>query len=166
MEDAGSAAADYQTVLLDCFDPRDRQCEIVRDALRRAGLVNGKLCRLSGVTGGAHPLSQGHPEVRAYFLRGLRIAVQHHGANRIIVVNHENCAMYDMDGCANDAPFHEREVSKACGLLRNAFPNGVEIRGFLCVRAHEGGGYCPELRAVYPNGKNTTPVPSSEHTDE
>jgi len=142
---------DYHVVLAGCIDIR--QWAIVKAFVQQAGLVNGRLHPLSRTFGGGLVFSPIVPgAVRHHYLAALRLAVEHHGVDRVVLVSHEDCGMCQLYApeSANDATYHTQLLGHSCTWLREQLPASVDLHGFLCVRK-ERSIFAENLIRVYPS---------------
>jgi len=68
------------------------------------------------------------PDTREAVLRGLRLALNHHGVEVVEIIDHTDCLAYGkIDG--DEFAFHNERILEAAKILQQAFP--VAVRGRL-----------------------------------
>lgn len=120
-----SAAEAYvaDAVVLTCFDFRINQA--VRKFLRRHGVQSPDMIVIAG---GAKTLASPRNDFeRDFILEQVRLAIQLHRAQRVILMSHSDCATYG--GLAAfqgdpkvEAAHHKQELQRGVDLLKDKFP--------------------------------------------
>jgi len=100
---------------------------------------------LKATAGGARAMLDSPSAVRRWILRDIELVYRLHGARRVILVHHEDCAAYGgsakLGTLAQQRRFHRTQLKRAQRVLRRKFPN-------LTVSAFLAYGYPAKIRVV------------------
>jgi hypothetical protein len=116
-------------VVVCCFDARIRPA--MTECLRRYSIVQADLVIIAG---GALALSSPRTDFdRVFVLEQVHLAIRLHGAARVILMSHSDCATYGGLAAFNgdskrELEHHGRELCRASTVIRKTLP-GVLIKG-------------------------------------
>ncbi len=100
---------------------------------------------LKATAGGVLAMLDSPRMVRRWILRDIDLVYRLHGARRVILVHHEDCAAYGgaakLGNLTQQRRFHRAQLQRAARVLQRHFPK-LTIQGFL---AH---GYPATVRVV------------------
>ena len=123
------------TVVLTCIDFRFR--EFVVPLIRNTfGIDSWDEIKLAG---GAKNISMpGKEGRRETTLDDIGLAVSAHHASTIILLTHQNCGKYAVEGHTFDDPaaeraFHEKELDNAGEIVKKAFPSAKVKLGYVHI---------------------------------
>ena len=112
-------------LVVSCIDFRLQR--LLLEALQTSfGVVDPDMIATSG---GARALAsdQTSPQQQV-ILFDLNLAVTHHGVKQIVLLNHQNCGRYGLEGDtfsdeSAEVAFHRDELTRATAWVRKHFPN-------------------------------------------
>ena len=117
-------------VVLCCFDERIRGA--VQKFLRRRGILHPDMII---VAGGAKTLASPQNDFeRDFILYEIRMSIKLHSTNRVLLMNHSDCATYGglaafQGDAQREMEHHEREIQRAAAVVRASFP-AMAVDGF------------------------------------
>ncbi|MCC7356012.1 MAG: hypothetical protein IT410_00115 [Candidatus Doudnabacteria bacterium] len=86
--------------------------------------------------GGVREINAGDEKICEWILMNVGIGVDKHGAAKVVLINHTDCAAYKayvkFASEAEEILFHTEELRKAADRLRESFPNMV-IEAYIAV---------------------------------
>ena len=87
--------------------------------------------------GGSRALLHGHPAVRAWVLRNLRLVYRQRGVRRVILFHHQDCLAYGGSAAfgnqSRETRVHTQELKKAAQLLQTTLRD-VTVQTFYASR--------------------------------
>lgn len=123
------------TVVVACIDFRFRKQ--LQEAISEAcGVSDYDLIKLAG---GAKNISSPDKDARREIVfDDISLALQAHHAERIILLNHQNCGKYASEGhvfadLAEERTFHEQELRRAGELATSQFKDAKIVLGYVWV---------------------------------
>ncbi len=133
------AVHEVENVVVACIDFRFRHA--LHDAIKEAfGIDHYDEIKLAG---GAKNCSLPGVEARREVVRDdVALALEKHKAQRIILLNHENCGKYAAEGHAfehfpDEKAFHHNELLVAGDWAKKHFPKAEVRMGFVYVEGEE-----------------------------
>ncbi len=111
-----------QAIVLSCIDFRFRKA--LQNFLENELSLQDYDLKTDG--GGVKGLVEEGP-VRDWILKNFEIAFNLHGANRIILINHQDCGAYGGSATfgksEEELRFHQEQLLQAASLLRSLYPD-------------------------------------------
>ncbi len=89
---------------------------------------------LKATAGGVRAMLDAPSSVRRWILSDIELVYRLHGVRRVILIHHEDCAVYGgsakLGDLAKQRRFHRTQLRRAASVLRRQFPKLI-VRGFL-----------------------------------
>ncbi|MEK7647250.1 MAG: carbonic anhydrase [Patescibacteria group bacterium] len=123
------------TVVVACIDFRFR-AQLQKALLEACGVSDYDLIKLAG---GAKNISSPDKDARREIVfDDIALALRAHHANKIILLNHQNCGKYASEGhvfadSAAEKIFHEQELRRAGELATSQFGGTEIVLGYVWV---------------------------------
>lgn len=126
--------AHAKLVALCCIDPRYRFA--LEKFIQKKYGVREDEYDLKTDAGGVKEVAAGTP-IGEWILKNIDIAVNRHGARRVVACNHVDCAYYggtdSFGGLRNELERYNQDLRRAAEVIRRRFP-GVEIDAYIATR--------------------------------